>query len=122
MLGYPGLAVVGELGYDGAKVYWLLLLMFSHLPFAIFLSLVLTSLGVSVACLLCPWVQQISWETYRLWGVERGIQTDLPWRRYRPEERRVLCGGEGSPIFWSPLESQLLWLFGWVSYLLPWLL
>jgi hypothetical protein len=28
VLGYPGLAVVGELGSDGAKWHWFLLLMF----------------------------------------------------------------------------------------------
>ena len=48
VLGYLMLAMVGELGFDGAKVCWLLLLMFLHLPLAICLSLVLTCLSVSV--------------------------------------------------------------------------
>ena len=45
---YPGLAVVGELSSDGAKVYWLLLFMAVLLPLDVRLSLVLTGLGVSV--------------------------------------------------------------------------
>lgn len=39
--------MVGELGSDGAKLYWLLLIMFLRFSFAISLSLVLTGLGVS---------------------------------------------------------------------------
>ena len=41
MLGYPGLAVVGELGSDVAMWPWFLLVVFLCLPFAIWLSLVL---------------------------------------------------------------------------------
>lgn len=48
VLGYLMLAMVGELGFDGAKVYWLLLLMVLCLPLTIWLFLVLTDLGVSV--------------------------------------------------------------------------
>ena len=40
--------MVGELGSDGTKVYWLLLIMALSLPLAIWLSLVLAGLGVSV--------------------------------------------------------------------------
>jgi hypothetical protein len=40
--------VVGELGSDGAKVYWLLLLMAYHLHLSTWFSLVLTGLYVSV--------------------------------------------------------------------------
>ena len=47
MLGYLRLAVLKELGSDGAKVYWLLLLMFLCLTLAIWFSLVLPGLGVS---------------------------------------------------------------------------
>lgn len=47
VLGYPGLAVVGELSSDGTKLNWLLLLMFLCLPFSILLSLVLTGLRVT---------------------------------------------------------------------------
>ena len=47
MLGYPGFAVVGELGSDGAMLPWFLLVMFLCLPFAIWLSLVLAGVAVS---------------------------------------------------------------------------
>ena len=44
---YPRRAVVIELGSDGAKVYWLLLLMILCLPLTTWLSQVLTGLSVS---------------------------------------------------------------------------
>jgi len=47
VFGYPGLAVVGELGSDDAKWPWLLLLKFLYLPLTIWLSLVLAGLAVS---------------------------------------------------------------------------
>ena len=47
VLGYPGLAVVGELGSDGATLPWFLLVMLLPLPFAIWVSLVLPGLAVS---------------------------------------------------------------------------
>jgi hypothetical protein len=47
MLGNPELAVMGELGSNGAKWHWYLLLMFLSLPLAIWLSLLLTALVVS---------------------------------------------------------------------------
>ena len=50
VLEYPGLVVARELVSDGAELHWLLLLMFLCLPLAIWLSLVLTSLGVSYKC------------------------------------------------------------------------
>jgi hypothetical protein len=53
VLVYPELAVGGKQGSDVVKVYWLLLLIVLHLPFAIWLSLVLASLGFSV-CSLPP--------------------------------------------------------------------
>jgi hypothetical protein len=46
VLGYPGLAVVGELGSNGTKQHWLLLLIFLYSPSAIWLSLVLTGLAI----------------------------------------------------------------------------
>ena len=46
MLGYPGLAVIGELGSDEANLPWFLLLMFFPLPLTIWLSLVLAGLAV----------------------------------------------------------------------------
>ena len=48
LLGYPELDVVEELAYDGAKTYWLLLLILLCFILDICLSLVLTDLSVSV--------------------------------------------------------------------------
>ena len=53
VFGYPGLAVVGELGSDGAMLPWFLLVMFLCLPFARCLSLVVSGLAVSL-WLDCP--------------------------------------------------------------------
>ena len=47
VFGYPGFAVVGELGSDDAMLSWFLLVMILHLPFAIQFSLVLACLAVS---------------------------------------------------------------------------
>jgi hypothetical protein len=47
VLGYPGLAMVGVLGSDDAEWSWFLLVRILHLPFAIWLSLVLDVLAVS---------------------------------------------------------------------------
>ena len=47
VLGYPGLAVVGQLGSNGAMLPWFLLAMLLCLPFAIWLSLVLAGVAVS---------------------------------------------------------------------------
>ena len=47
VLRYPGHAVVGEFDLDGAMLPWFLLVIFLHLPFAIWLSLVLAALAVS---------------------------------------------------------------------------
>ena len=41
VLGYPGLVVVGILGYDDAQCPWFLLVRFLRLPFTIWKSLVL---------------------------------------------------------------------------------
>lgn len=97
VLGYPSLAVVGELGSVCAKLHWLLLFIFLLLPFAMWFSQVLTGLDVSdwskslwrqiVLCDVCwsrplggrqswlwlghascvPWLGQTSWETSRFW-------------------------------------------------------
>ena len=48
MFVYLGLALLGELGSADTKVYWLLLLVQLCLLLAIWLSLVLTVLGVTV--------------------------------------------------------------------------
>ena len=45
MLGYPGLAVVGELGSDDAHVFWILLCMVLCLPFDIWISVVFVDLN-----------------------------------------------------------------------------
>ena len=47
MLGYSGVAVVGQLGSDDHKYPWFLLLMFLPLLISIWLSLVLAGLAVS---------------------------------------------------------------------------
>ena len=47
VLGYPRLAVVGELHSDDAKYPWFLLFMFLPLLLAIWLSMVLAGLVVS---------------------------------------------------------------------------
>ena len=47
MLGYPGLAVVGELCSDDAMEPWLLFLVFLPSAFSIWLSMMLASLAVS---------------------------------------------------------------------------
>jgi hypothetical protein len=47
VLGYPGLALVGELGSDDPKWHWFPMLMFLHLPLSIWLSLELIGLAVS---------------------------------------------------------------------------
>ena len=77
MLGYSGLALVGELGSSVVKIYCLLLLMYLCLPHTIWLSLVLTGLNISLWSL--PHVQQLSWETY-LSGFKRssGRSADCP--------------------------------------------
>ena len=49
---YPGFAVVGELGSDGALLPWFLLVMILCLPLAILLSLVLTGLAGSIFSIL----------------------------------------------------------------------
>ena len=47
MLGYPGLASVGELGSDAAIMPWFLLVTFLRLPLAIWFSQVLDGLTVT---------------------------------------------------------------------------
>ena len=51
VLGYPGLAVIGEFGADAAILPRYLLVMFLHLPFAILLSLALVGLVITGWCL-----------------------------------------------------------------------
>jgi hypothetical protein len=64
MLGYPGFAVLGELGSDVAKLPWFLLARFLCLPFTIWLSVVLVLLSMAGACPFCWPVSlcQHSWE------------------------------------------------------------
>ena len=70
---------MGELGSNGTKLYWLLLLKVLCSPLAIWLSLVLTGLGMNAWSLppvsllasgllgdLWPLLQQISFEAFRL--------------------------------------------------------
>jgi hypothetical protein len=67
--GYPGLAMVRELGSDDASYPWFLLLIFLCLPFTIWLSLVLPVLTFSdwSLSLLRSWVCQNSLESSRFW-------------------------------------------------------
>ena len=59
---------MGELGLDGAMSPWFPLVMILHLPFAIWLSLVLLFLlSLIVAYLSCKLVNLYSWETCSLW-------------------------------------------------------
>ena len=55
VLGYPGLAVVGKLGSDGAMLPWFLLVMFFCLPFTIWLSLILVGPVVAGLSLSLQW-------------------------------------------------------------------
>ena len=55
VLGYLGLAVVGELGSDVAMRPWFLLVVLLCLPFAIWLSLVLVGIVVSGWSLFLLW-------------------------------------------------------------------
>ena len=132
MLGYPGLDVVGELGSDGAKVYWLLLLMVLSLPPAIYLSLVLASLGVSVWSLppvswvaagllgdLWFWLKLISWEGFILSGLQRGMHAndccpDCSRSPGRSSDGRVCCLGYsrslGRPLDFGGLQWDKLLL------------
>ena len=91
---YPGFAVVGELGSDDAMLPWFLLVTFLHLPFVIWLSLLLTGLALSdcelsvlQACVsillgfpfsLCTQVCRHSWETSSLVVVFVHV---APWPR-----------------------------------------
>ena len=61
MLEYSGFAVVGELGSDDTHLFWLLLLMVLHLPFAMWVSMVFVDLGdymesafLSLGCFRSP--------------------------------------------------------------------
>ena len=54
-MGYPGLAVVRELGSDDAKQPWFLLLRFLDSPLTIWLSLLLVGLVVSDWSLSLLW-------------------------------------------------------------------
>jgi hypothetical protein len=108
VLRHPGLAVVGEVGSHGVKVYWLLLLMFLGLPLAIWLSLVLTGLSVSV-CSLPP----VSLGCLRSpgrpsdCGVFRGADMLLmicPGRRSRLERRWSSSRGNESGVPWAPWD------------------
>lgn len=54
----------------------------------------------------------------------RGRQDDLPPSKCRLEGRwlfRLSWIGDESHVCWAPGGSQMLWLFGQQSYLLPWL-
>ena len=58
LLGYPGLAIVGELGSDVAKKPWFLLVRLLCLPLATWFSLVLVVLAVSDWSLSLLWASK----------------------------------------------------------------
>ena len=60
VLGYPGLALVGELDVDDTNLPWVLLLMILPLCPALWLSLMLADLSLIEACLSCESVCQYS--------------------------------------------------------------
>ena len=60
VLGYPGLALVGELDVDDTNLPWVLLLMILPLCPALWLSLMLADLSLIEACLPCESVCQYS--------------------------------------------------------------
>ena len=51
MLGYPGLALVRELGSDDAMLLWFLFVSFLCLPFG---NLVISGVSSSLACVFPP--------------------------------------------------------------------
>jgi hypothetical protein len=121
VLVYPGLAVVGELSSDGAKVYWLLLFMAVLLPLDVRLSLVLTGLGVSVwnlppvslGCFRSPG-RPVALAVSDLLG---GFQTmgsseeQTLWWSAQVEGLGQGGVGDASWVHWAPWGSQLLWSF-----------
>ena len=65
--GYPVPAVVRELDSDNAETHWLLLLMFLPLPLAIWLSLVL--IGLSISLWRVPHMSLFAADTSETWRV-----------------------------------------------------
>jgi hypothetical protein len=62
VLVYSGLSVVVELGSDDAHVFWLLLFIVLHLPFAIWVFLVFFGLGDYMeSASFVPGFLQVSW-------------------------------------------------------------
>lgn len=104
ILGYPGLAVVRELGSGGAKLHLFLLLIILCLLLAIWFSMVLTGLGVSDwnhppwrqvelcglrACLFggrqcCLWIGEVGFMSAGLCGCPS-------WHGYLSEILRMCC-------------------------------
>lgn len=71
---------------------------------------------------LLSWLQQVSWEAFRLWGVQRRRHTDgLPqWEvQARREEEFKRRSWVMSPLGSSRLPATVV-LFERVPYLLPW--
>lgn len=113
MLGYPGLATVGEMSFDSAKYYWFLLLMLLYLLLTIIISGELTDLAISGCSLslLSAWLwwtsssQAVSgcgWD----WGVNWSTWS-APIPSCLWERRSVSIRAERSCIHWAPWEFQL---------------
>ena len=123
----PGLAMenpVLQLGSDGAKYSWFLLVTFSHLPFTIFLSLVLDILVVSGCSLSLLWVckpvsallgDQLS--PHRT-CVQRALDQLKLWVKMAP--RRFLSQLLRSPVCSSSPYSRQLWERKCLPHLQAW--
>jgi hypothetical protein len=102
VLGYPGIAVVGELGSNDAKYLWFLLLMFLLLPLTIWISLVLSGLAISgcrltllQACVSVLQGDQLSPSGIWIWSTV--VQDQL---LAHTETRRILS--QAAPRFLCP--------------------
>lgn len=101
------LVVVGQLGSNGTMLHWLLLIIFLHLPFATWLSMVLVDLGV-------PGWSRHPRRQVELWGWvgSSSLISDLgaDWK-----EDRASSNGYGraeSTLLLGLLGSQQMWDWG----------
>jgi hypothetical protein len=100
VLWYSGIAVVEKLDSYGAKTHWLLLLMFLNLPLTIWLSLVLTGLGVSV------WSLPL-WRKVVLIEPSGEIPTQFLIRRAPRESRKDHLDGNTRSSLMTELQADM---------------
>ena len=142
MLGYTWLAVVGELGSDGAKWHHFLLLQFLHTPLTICLSPLLIALAITywrlssldpcyggsspvrmplcvvevLEHLICEpgYDKSPGSQAVSVWGGEgRDSNTISPPRHScRPEERYISSRADRPYIYWAPSGSQIEQVLG----------